>query len=103
MCVQRGLGWANCYSSAPRSGGNSRSPPAGAACWAAGFRYFSGPWPFALIAAQRQTEGADLLAYLVERGHAEILRFEQLIGGALHQLAERGDAEAVHALAGAHR
>src|SRR5207244_538097 len=56
-----------------------------------------------LISAEGQAELSQLLADLVQRGHAEVLRFEQFIRAALHQLAERVDAQAIHALARPHR
>src|SRR5438045_1661213 len=49
------------------------------------------------IAAQRQTVLAQLFAHLGERGHAEVLRLQQLVGGPLDQFAQRVDTEPIHA------
>src|SRR5262245_23476917 len=53
------------------------------------------------VAAQREAVLPQLFANFVKRGHAEVLRFEQVVGGALDELAEGRDAQAVHAFAGA--
>src|SRR5437879_6295659 len=55
------------------------------------------------ISPERKAERPQLFAHLVERGHAEVLGFEQLVGRALDQVAQGAEAEAVHALASAHR
>src|SRR4051812_6467244 len=54
-----------------------------------------------LLVLQLQTELAELLADLVERGDAEVLALHQLVAGVDDQLADGLDSELGHALAGA--
>src|SRR5437016_1070642 len=55
------------------------------------------------IAAQPQPVLPQLVAYLGQRGHAEVLGLQQFVRTTADEVAQRVDAEPVHALAGTHR
>src|SRR4051795_9803658 len=56
-----------------------------------------------LLVLELEVELGELLADLVERGHAEVLALHQLVAGVHDQLADGLDAELGHALAGPDR
>ena len=52
----------------------------------------------ASIPAQLQVVLGEFLADLRDRGHAEILRFQQFVRGSLTEVAQAAESQAIHAL-----